>query len=464
MDAVELARWQFAITTVYHFWSVPISIGLSAIVAGLQTTWLVTKKDEFLRLTKFFGKLLVINFALGVVTGLVQEFQFGLNWSAYSRFVGDVFGIPLALEGLLAFFLESTFLGLWIFGWNRLPKALHLAAIWIVAIGTQLSAYVIIAANSWMQHPVGYAIDGDRVRLTDFGAVLTNSTAISAAMHTAAACFVTGGALVAGISFWHLARNRDEAQTNAFRKSALIGSTVVLVAAFGVIGTGDQQMKLVAEQQPMKLAAAEALFETEQPAAFSLFTVGNLDGTRELWSIKASHILSFLAKGDWNAEIQGINQLQALYAATYGPGSYAPNIPLAFWSFRFMIGFGVLAALLALLGIAITLRRRRWLTNRWVARVALALPVLPLLANSTGWIFRETGRQPWLAFGLFKTEDGVSPGTTVTEVAISLAVFTLLYGALAVAEVMLLKRAARQLPEESPKDEDDLERPMTFAY
>lgn len=463
MDVLELARWQFAVTTVYHFWSVPISIGLSAIVAGLQTTWLITKKDDFLRLTKFFGKLLVINFALGVVTGLVQEFQFGLNWSAYSRFVGDVFGIPLALEGLLAFFLESTFLGLWIFGWDRLPKAIHLAAIWIVAIGTQLSAYVIIAANSWMQHPVGYVIEGDRVRLTDFVAVLTNDTAISAALHTAAACFVTGGALVAGISFWHLARKNEDA--NAFRKSALIGSTVVLVAALGVIGTGDQQMKLVAQQQPMKLAAAEALFHTEKPAAFSLFTIGNLDGTKELWSVKASHILSFLATGDWNAEIQGITELQAQYEQRYGPGSYAPNIPLTFWSFRLMIGFGVLAALLALVGIAITLRRRRWLTNKWVARVALALPVLPLLANSTGWIFRETGRQPWLAFGLFKTQDGVSPGTTVAEVALSLAVFALLYGALAVIEVMLLKRAASQLPPaEEPKQDDDLERPMTFAY
>ena len=463
MDVVELARWQFAITTVYHFWSVPISIGLSAIVAGLQTTWLVTKKDDFLRLTKFFGKLLVVNFALGVVTGLVQEFQFGLNWSAYSRFVGDVFGIPLALEGLLAFFLESTFLGLWIFGWDRLPRVVHLAAIWIVAIGTQLSAYVILAANSWMQHPVGYEIDGDRVRLTDFVAVLTNDTAISAALHTAAACFVTGGALVAGISFWHLARKSED--ENAFRKSALIGSTVVLVAALGVIGTGDQQMKLVAEQQPMKLAAAEALFQTERPAAFSLVTIGNLDGTRELWSVKASHILSFLATGDWNAEIQGINELQAQYVRQFGPGSYAPNIPLAFWSFRFMIGFGVLAALLALVGIAITLRRRRWLANRWVARVALTLPVLPLLANSTGWIFRETGRQPWLAFGLFKTQDGVSPDTTIAEVALSLAVFTLLYGTLAVIEIGLLKRAARQLPPtEKPQQDDDLERPMTFAY
>ncbi len=239
----------------------------------------------------------------------------------------------------------------------------------------------------------------------------------------------------------------------------------MLVAALGVIGTGDQQMKLVAEQQPMKLAAAEALFQTERPAAFSLVTIGNLDGTRELWSVKASHILSFLATGDWNAEIQGINELQAQYVRQFGPGSYAPNIPLAFWSFRFMIGFGVLAALLALVGIAITLRRRRWLANRWVARVALTLPVLPLLANSTGWIFRETGRQPWLAFGLFKTQDGVSPDTTIAEVALSLAVFTLLYGTLAVIEIGLLKRAARQLPPtEKPQQDDDLERPMTFAY
>jgi cytochrome d ubiquinol oxidase subunit I len=448
MDVVDLARWQFGLTTIYHFWFVPLSIGLSAIVAGLQTAWLITKAERYLALTKFFGKLFVINFAMGIVTGLVQEFQFGMNWSAYSLFVGEVFGVPLAIEGLLAFFLESTFLGLWVFGWERLPKLVHLGCIWLVAIGTQVSAYVILMVNAWMQHPVGYRLDPatGQVQLTDFGALLTNPMAVEAGLHTAAACFLTGGAFVAGLSFWHLARRRRPAgELLAFRTAAKLGGVVTLVAGAALAVTGDSMMKLLTRLQPMKVAAAEGLFATEQPAGFSLLTIGTADGRRELWSIRLPELLSFLATGDVGGRVHGVNNLQERYAATFGPGDYIPNVPVTYWSFRLMIGLGVLAAVLALVGLLL-LRRPHLLAHKAIGPAALTIPVLPLLASSAGWLFTEGGRQPWLAFGLFQTADGVSPGRTAGEVAFSLAVFTVVYGVLTVVEIGLLRRAASRLP------------------
>jgi cytochrome d ubiquinol oxidase subunit I len=310
MDPIDLARWQFGITTVYHFLFVPITIGLSALVAGLHTAWYRTGKVKYRQLTQFWGKLFLINFAMGVVTGIVQEFQFGMNWSAYSRFVGDIFGAPLAIEGLLAFFLESTFLGLWIFGWDRLPKGLHLATIWLVAIGTQLSAYFILAANSWMQWPVGYRYNpaSGRAELDDFGAVLTNKVALVTFPHTISASFLTAGAFMLGIGLWHLLRG-DEKRRELFRPSVKLGAVTVLVAAVAVFVTGDIQGKIMTDTQPMKMAAAEALYETSEPASFSLLTIGSLNGQREVWSLTVPHGLSFLATGTWSGKVEGINDL-----------------------------------------------------------------------------------------------------------------------------------------------------------
>ncbi|MFA7248954.1 MAG: cytochrome ubiquinol oxidase subunit I, partial [Dehalococcoidia bacterium] len=295
MDAVDLARWQFGITTVYHFLFVPLTIGLVFIVAGFQTAWMRTDDERYLKLTHFYGDLFLINFALGVVTGIVQEFQFGMNWSAYSRFVGDIFGAPLAIEGLLAFFLESTFLGLWIFGWGRVSRGLHLASIWVAAIGTVLSAAFILAANSWMQHPTGYTVNAaaGRAELTDFLAVLTNSTMLLMFPHTIVAAFLTAGALVAGVALWRLAYRPHE-DAEAFRIAARTGAWIVLVAGVLVAITGDAQARLITEQQPMKMAAAEALYETSQPASFSIFTIGTLGGTEEVFSIRIPRLLSFL--------------------------------------------------------------------------------------------------------------------------------------------------------------------------
>ena len=468
MDALDVARWQFGVTTVYHFLFVPLTIGLSFLVAVLQTAWRRTGDERWLKLTRFYGKLFLINFAMGVVTGIVQEFQFGMNWSDYSRFVGDVFGAPLAMEALVAFFLESTFLGLWIFGWDRLPARVHLATIWAAAIGSMLSAYAILAANSWMQNPVGYRIDPDtgRAQLTDIGAVLGNKVALITFPHTIAGCFLTAGALMAGVALWHLRRRPTGPDAAAFRSALTLGAWVTLLAAVASVVTGDIQGKIMTEVQPMKMAAAEALYTTEQPAAFSVFTVGTLDGSREIYSLKIPGLLSWLAAGDPGAQVQGINDLQARYAAQHGPGDYAPIIPVTYWSFRLMIGFGLLAALVA--AWALWARRGgRTPTSRWLARAGLVLPLLPLAANVFGWIFTEMGRQPWLVFTELLTRDGVSRSVSTAEVVTSFAGFTLLYAALAVVEVGLLVRYARAgLPDVTPpaQPSDGTDPPLVFAY
>jgi len=467
VDALDLARWQFGITTVYHFLFVPLTISLSFLVAGLQTAWVRTGNVAYLRATKFWGKLFLINFAMGVVTGIVQEFQFGMNWSDYSRFVGDIFGAPLAIEGLLAFFLESTFLGLWIFGWDRLPKRIHLATIWAAATGTLLSAYFILAANSWMQHPVGYVVNEQtgRAELKDFLAVLTNPTTLWTFPHTITAAFTTGGAFLIGISAYHLARKRD---VDVFRPSLRYGLVVALIASVGVVVTGDGQARIMTEQQPMKMAAAEALYQTRDSAGFSLLTLGSLDGTEEIWSLRVPNLLSFMATGSPSGTVEGIDDLQRQYVQTYGEGDYRPSIPITYWSFRLMIGFGALLGLLALLGLWLT-RRGRLPERRWFYPVALVGLFFPLLANSFGWIFTEMGRQPWTVFGVLQTPASVSPQVSAGEVLTSLVVFTVLYGVLAVIEVGLLVRYAKAGPpttvDEDPYDPDaPADRPLTFAY
>ncbi|WP_267592975.1 cytochrome ubiquinol oxidase subunit I [Carbonactinospora thermoautotrophica] len=467
LDPLLLARWQYAITTVYHFLFVPITIGMSTLVAVLQTAWLRTGKEHYLRATKFWGKLFLINFAMGVVTGIVQEFQFGMNWSDYSRFVGDIFGAPLAIEGLLAFFLESTFLGLWIFGWDRLPKKVHLACIWLAAIGTLLSAYFILSANSWMQHPVGYRINPEagRAELTDIAAVLTQNTAVAAFTHTITAAFLTAAAFMIGVCAWHLARRN---QVEVFRPSLKLALVVAVLAGIGVGITGDWQAKIMTQQQPMKMAAAEALWESTEHAPFSVFAYGDVNEGRNKVAIEIPSLLSWLATADPGARVEGINDLQQKYQAQYGPGDYRPNIPVAYWSFRLMIGTGMAVALFALVGLWLT-RRGRLPANRWVWRIGIASIALPLIANSLGWIFTEMGRQPWTVFGVLQTSASVSPGVSGTEVLTSLVVFTVLYGVLAVIEAALMVRYAKagapEIEPAQPEAEGTAgERPLTFAY
>ena len=461
MSAESLARWQFAVVTIYHFLFVPLTIGLSVLVAGMQTAWYRTGSARWLALTHFFGKLFLINFAMGVVTGIVQEFQFGMNWSNYSRFVGDVFGAPLAMEGILAFFLESTFLGLWIFGWDRLPRGLHLACLWIAAIGTNLSAYFILAANSWMQHPVGYVIDvtTHRARLTSIWAVLTNSTALVTIPHALAASFLMAGVFVLSISAWHLRRGSE-----LFRPALRLGIVTALAAGLAVAVTGDLQARIMTEQQPMKMAAAEALYDTSAPASFSLLTVGSLDGGSEVWSLRVPHVLSFMATGDPDGKVEGINALQRQYEQTYGAGDYRPSIPMAYWMFRLMIGFGLLACALA--GVALwSTRGGRSPTATWFWRTASWAILLPILANSTAWLFTEVGRQPWSVFGLLRTADSASPTVGVGLVSTSFVSLTVLYAVLAAIELRILLTAIRVGAAVDPDGLPDPVAPApTFAY
>ena len=462
MDALDLARWQFGITTVYHFLFIPLTISLAFIVAGFQTAWFRKGDEKYLKLTRFFGELFLINFAMGVVTGIVQEFQFGMNWSDYSRFVGDVFGAPLAIEGLLAFFLESTFLGMWIFGWDKLPKWVHLASIWITAVGTVLSAYFILAANAWMQQPVGYAINNatHRAELKDIGAVLTNPTVLLAFPHVMAGAFMTGGAFVLGVAVWRIARRPIDAAP--FRTAAKVGATVLLIGGIFVALSGDQLGQHIAADQPMKLAAAEDLKTTQTQAPFSIFTMWDMNG-KEIFSLKIPDMLSILATHNPDGTVQGIDNLQAQFVAQYGPGDYSPIVPVTFWSFRFMIGAGTMAAFAAMWFLW-RMRKGR-VPGRGAVAIAVVLPLLPLVANSFAWIFTEMGRQPWVVYGRQLTSQGVSPNVSALEVALTLIVFTLLYGVLAVIEVGLLaKRIRGSLEVAEAGSGDSADRPAPFAY
>ncbi len=481
MDALDLARWQFAITTVYHFLFVPITIGLTALIAIMQTLWSRSRGTEvgehWLRLTKFFGKLFMINFALGLVTGIVQEFQFGMNWSLYSRFVGDIFGAPLAFEALLAFFLESTFLGLWIFGWDRLPKKLHLASIWLVHLGTVFSAYFILAANSFMQNPVGYRFNeaANRAELEDFAAVLFNKVQLVTFPHVLTGAYLTAGGFVMGVALYHLRKQAlDRGPDLAmYRKAVRFGAWVTLVASLGVIGSGDVQGKIMTEVQPMKMAAAEGLYETRVNAPFSVLTIGAVDGSHARPIIEVPGLLSFLGTGSFSGEIKGINDVAAAEQATYGAGattasaSYIPVIWMTYWNFRLMMGAGFLAMLFAAMALWQT-RGDRLPTGRFWKLIAIWTPLLPVLANSFGWIFTEVGRQPWLVNGLMTTESGVSAAVGASSVWITMILFTLLYGGLAVVEIKLLLRYIRPgaVPVAAPKDPADRadDEPLVFAY
>lgn len=484
MDALALARWQFAITTVYHFLFVPITIGLSAVVAYYHVRWVRHRNPDDLRLTKWLGKLFTINFALGLVTGIVQEFQFGMNWSDYSRFVGDIFGAPLAIEALLAFFLESTFLGLWIFGWGKLPEKLHASLMWVVHIGTVLSAYFILSANSFMQNPVGYQYNAanQRAELVDFWAVLTNKVQLVTFPHVVFAAYMAGGAMLMGVAIYRSRRADVGTDALMYRAATRVGAWVTLVSGILVAITGDIQGKIMTEVQPMKMAAAEALWVTaDSHAPFSIFTIGNLQGTQERFAITLPSLLSFLATGRFDGEVRGINDVQAEYLQRFGQSgnplvtdsTYLPNIPLAYWSFRLMIGVGILSALIALWTLWRT-RGGRFVessTTGWSRLwtwAAIAVPLLPVFGSSFGWIFTETGRQPWAVFGVMTTATGVSPSVSAGEVLTSMVAFTLLYGALAVVEIKLFLHFVRKGPEdyEEPQSPDSVtdDSPLAFAY
>jgi cytochrome bd ubiquinol oxidase subunit I len=441
VSTVDLARAQFATTSIYHFLFVPLTLGLAPLVAIMQTTWYRTGVDAWLRLTKFFGTLLLINFAIGVATGLVQEFQFGMNWSVYSKFVGGVFGAPLAIEGLAAFFLEATFLGLWIFGWDRLSPRLHLATIWLVVLGTWLSAYFILVANSWMQHPVGYKLVDGEAQLTDVWALLSNEFALRAYLHVLLVGLTTGSIVVLGISCWHLLRGRN---VDVFRRAAALALIVAVPITLINLTVGNRFGLAVTQAQAMKIASAEALWNTEQPAGFSMFQIGGFsqDDQDPSFVIQVPRLLSYMAAGSFGAKVEGINQLQAQEQKTYGKGNYIPSVEVTYWSIRVMAYLGVLMFLVAAVG-AWLYRRRRLENARWFLWTAIVATAFPFIAATAGWLLTEMGRQPWIVQGLLKTSEAHSPNVSTATIGVSLGVFVVLYVVLGVVDFILMRRYAR---------------------
>jgi cytochrome d ubiquinol oxidase subunit I len=452
MSTLDLARTQFGVTTLFHFIFVPMSIGLAAFVALCQTLHYRSGREVYRRMTRFWGRFMLISMAIGVVTGLVQEFQFGMNWSEYSKYVGDIFGAPLAMEGLIAFFLESTFLGLWIFGWGRLSPKLHLLCAWCVAGGAIVSAYFILVANSWMQHPVGYAVNHvtHRAELTNVFSLLFNSTVLLAFPHTILAALTTGGMVVIGICGFLLLRGRAN---DVVSRSLRLALPLTLVALLATMAFGDGQARLLEKQQPMKMAAAEALYNTTNGASFSVFATGSLTRHPNHLSkdIRIPHLLSLITDLSWNGKVEGINQINAAEQKKYGPGDYVPYIGVTYWSFRLMIGAGLLMLLLTAVGLAL-MRRGRLERKRWFQRAAIVGMLLPILGNWMGWIFTEVGRQPWVVFGLLKTANARSPNVSSADIVITLTGYIVLYGVLIGVGGWLMLREARRGPEPDPGD------------
>lgn len=446
MDALLLSRWQFAITSSYHFLFVPLTLGLSVLVAIMETIYVRTGNETYKKMARFWGKLFLINFAMGVVTGIVQEFHFGMNWSEYSRFVGDIFGAPLAVEALAAFFLESTFLGVWIFGWDKLPKALHAATIWLVAIASNLSAFWILAANSFMQEPVGYVIRNGRAEMTDFLALLTNPHVLYQFPHTVLGGYATAAFFVMGISAYHLLRKN---YPDFFRRSFRIGLIMGIISTFMVITVGHFQGQHLVSSQPMKMAAAEALWESADPAPFSIVALIDEKHQTNPAEIRIPGFGSFLSHNAFSGEVKGIKDVQAMYEARYGPGNYIPPVVYVFWSFRLMAAAGLWMIMITLYSLYLWQKGRLEEKPRVLKALLWSIP-LPYLANTSGWYMAEVGRQPWIVQGLQRVNEAVSPSVSAGAVLATMIVFTLIYGVLAVADIYLLTKFIKQGPEEKP--------------
>ena len=455
MDPVTLSRWQFALTTVYHWLFVPLTLGMGWFVAYMQTRYYQTKDETWRKMAKFWGKLFLINFAIGVVTGIVQEFQFGMNWSQYSRYVGDIFGAPLAIEALLAFFLESTFLGIWIFGEGKVSEKVHLASIWLAAIGSNLSALFILLANGFMQAPPAnsYVFNeaNNRLELVNFFALVTNPKGWIFFWHTISDGLAMAAFMILAVSAYHIIRKQN---VELYKRSFSIASVVGLVAGVLVFLGGHTMGQYMRDVQPMKLAAIEAIWETEQPASFSLITIGDLSGKKEIWSLRIPYAMSFLACNNFSCEVKGVNELQAAAEQKYGPGDYVPLMVVTYWAFRVMMAFGMVMILLTAFFVWENSRgditRAKWM--KWVPWTL----ILPYLANASGWILTEIGRQPWIVYGLLKVQDAVSPNLTVVDLWISLVGYTVVYGSLAVAMVYLMRKYAIAGPDAAMHESVDV--------
>jgi cytochrome d ubiquinol oxidase subunit I len=435
MDVVSLSRLQFALTCAFHFIFVPLTLGLSVLVAAMEVRYARTGNELYLRMAKFWGKLFLINFALGVVTGITMEFQFGMNWAEYSRYVGDIFGAPLAIEATTSFFLESVFIGVWIFGWNKISKKAHAAAICLVAFATNLSGLWILLANGWMQHPVGYVIRNGRTEMVDFMAMVLNPNGLLKFFHQTVSGYIVAAFFIMGISAWHLLRKNEIAFFKAsFKMAAIFGLAAVLINGM----TGDMHGVDVAKSQPAKLAAMESLWETRKGADMHLFLIP--DAAHEKNSFEFLTIpkaLSLLATHTPDGEVKGLKDF---------PKDERPPVWPVFLSFRLMVALGTLFILLALIATALSLKDKLERYPLFLKLLVLTIP-LPYLANQFGWIVAEMGRQPWIVYGLMKTSDGVSRSISTGQVAFSLVGFVLLYGLLGAIDIYLLAKFARKGPD-----------------
>lgn len=441
MTELMLARLQFGATTIFHFLFVPMSIGLVFMVALMQTVYVVKNEEIYKKMAKFWGHLFLINFAVGVVTGIIQEFQFGMNWSEYSRFVGDVFGAPLAIEALLAFFMESTFIGLWIFGWDKLSKKVHLACIWLVSLGTMLSALWILAANSFMQEPVGFVIKNGRAEMNDFFALLKNPQLLVEFPHVVFGALATGAFFIGGVSAYKLLKKQE---IEFFTKSFNIAMIIALISGVGVAFSGHEQAKHLMESQPMKMAASEALWEDSgDPAAWTILANIDTDKKENTFELSIPYLLSYLTYEKFSGSVPGMLTLQKEYEEKYGPGNYIPPVKTTFWSFRVMAGAGLLMILVAALGLWLQFRETL-LEKKWFLKTMVALISFPFIANSAGWIMTEIGRQPWTVFGLMTTAASISPNVSFESLLFSFIAFTVIYLILAILLVYLFVKEIKK--------------------
>jgi cytochrome d ubiquinol oxidase subunit I len=446
MNPVLLARWQFTLTAIFHWLFVPLTLGLSIFIALAETQYVRTGDEKYKRMARFWGPILLLNFAMGVVTGIVQEFHFGLNWSEYSRFMGDIFGAPLAIEALLAFYLESTFLGVWFFGWDRLSKKVHLLTAWLVALGSNISAYWILTANSFMQHPTGYTLKGGRALMADFFALITNPNIPYQFTHVLTGGIALAGFVVMAFSAWHLLRKRD---LEFFRLNFRWAARYALIGAILVGLIGHFQGQFVFRAQPLKMASAEALWETEQPASFVVFAIPNQQARTNLLAIRIPYMVSFLTYNSFTAKVEGINDLEKAAIARWGPGDYIPPVAINFYAFRIMVLAGLLMILLAILAVAY----KQPEAKPGFLKVMVWAPILPYLAGVSGWIVAEVGRWPWIVYGLLRIEDAISPNVSAGNIVFSLVALTVLYAVLSILAFRLAikygaqEKAAEQVVE-----------------
>jgi cytochrome d ubiquinol oxidase subunit I len=436
MDTVALSRLQFALTSMFHWIFVPLTLGLSILTAYMETRYVRSGDEMYLRMTKFWGKLFLVNFALGVVTGITMEFQFGMNWAEYSKYVGDIFGAPLAIEATMAFFLESVFIGVWIFGWNKISKKTHALSIWLVALATNLSALWILLANGWMQRPVGYVLRNGRAEMVDFGALLTNPYGWLKFGHTLSSGYVVAAFFVMGVSAYHLLKKN---QTMFFTRSFKIAAVFGLASTLLVAAIGDFHAAEVAKTQPTKFAAMESIWETQKNVGYNLVIIP--DTEKECNTIEGPCVpsmLSYLAFHTADAEIKGLKAF---------PREERPPVLLTFWSFRFMILMGFAMLLLAIMAVMYSARGTLETHRMFLTIMLFSIP-LPYLAGQLGWVVAEVGRQPWIVYGVLKTSQAVSQSISTVQVYASLLGFTLLYGGLGAVDIYLLSKFAKKGPDD----------------